>query len=249
MLGDARDATAGDGAGVNRAALVPFSNVERRVKNVTLTSPSSLDKVRRIFDVKTLAWSAADSNYYSTAASAESASPVDKRASYVDEYKAHAKQIDVEINGVSDGPMLRALSSSAAASASSSASFPRPQGRLVPARGRRDRALRVALDLHGCACPDQAALSNELHREWGTTAAKYRARYLISGLKFVDGTWAPKARALPPTRRRRAPPRGPRRPRHPHDQPPLRRRGGSAATWLGSPRYPQDQINPYAGER
>ncbi|KAH8064761.1 methyltransferase domain-containing protein [Aureococcus anophagefferens] len=29
----------------------------------------------------------------------------------------------------------------------------------------------------GCACPDQAKalLSNELHREWGTTAAKYRA--------------------------------------------------------------------------
>ncbi|KAH8067648.1 methyltransferase domain-containing protein [Aureococcus anophagefferens] len=50
----------------------------------------------------------------------------------------------------------------------------------------------------GCACPDQAKalLSNELHREWGTTAAKYRARYLISGLKFVDGTWTSKARAL-----------------------------------------------------
>ncbi|KAK7242779.1 hypothetical protein SO694_00015156 [Aureococcus anophagefferens] len=49
----------------------------------------------------------------------------------------------------------------------------------------------------GCACPDQAKalLSNELHREWGTTAAKY-ARYLISGLKFVDGTWTSKARAL-----------------------------------------------------
>ena len=34
MLGDARDATASDGAGVNRAALVPFSNVERRVNDV-----------------------------------------------------------------------------------------------------------------------------------------------------------------------------------------------------------------------
>ncbi|KAH8047762.1 methyltransferase domain-containing protein [Aureococcus anophagefferens] len=47
----------------------------------------------------------------------------------------------------------------------------------------------------GCACPDQAKalLSNELHREWGTTAAKYRAR---SGLKFADGTWKSKARAL-----------------------------------------------------
>ncbi|KAH8066964.1 ubiE/COQ5-like methyltransferase [Aureococcus anophagefferens] len=100
--------------------------------------------VRRIFDVKTLAWSAADSNYYSTAASARrGASPVDKRASHADnEYKAHAKQIDVEINGA------------------------------------------------------KALLSNELHREWGTTAAKYRARYLISGLKFVDGTWTSKARAL-----------------------------------------------------
>ncbi|KAH8074332.1 methyltransferase domain-containing protein [Aureococcus anophagefferens] len=49
----------------------------------------------------------------------------------------------------------------------------------------------------GCACPDQAKalLSNELHREWGTTAAKYRARYLISGLKSY-GTWTSKARAL-----------------------------------------------------
>ncbi|KAH8068417.1 methyltransferase domain-containing protein [Aureococcus anophagefferens] len=42
----------------------------------------------------------------------------------------------------------------------------------------------------------KALLSNELHREWGTTAAKYRARYLISGLKFADGTWKSKARAL-----------------------------------------------------
>ena len=46
MLGDARDATAGDGAGVNRAALVPFSNVERRVKNVTPDlAVEPLDKV------------------------------------------------------------------------------------------------------------------------------------------------------------------------------------------------------------
>ncbi|KAH8069869.1 methyltransferase domain-containing protein [Aureococcus anophagefferens] len=149
--------------GVIRGA-VPFSNVQRRVKNVTPDLAVELiDKVRRIFDVKTVAWSAADSNFYSTAASARrGASPVDKRASFVDsEYKAHAKQIDVEINGVSDGPMLRALSS-----------------------------------LGGCVGLAKALLSNELHREWGTTAAKYRARYLISGLKFADGTWKSKARAL-----------------------------------------------------
>ena len=50
----------------------------------------------------------------------------------------------------------------------------------------------------GCSSPVQARalLSNELHREWGATAAKYRARYLISGLKFLDGTWKSKARAL-----------------------------------------------------
>ncbi|KAH8054805.1 methyltransferase domain-containing protein [Aureococcus anophagefferens] len=48
----------------------------------------------------------------------------------------------------------------------------------------------------GCVPRPGGPLSNELHREWGTTAAKYRARYLISGLKFVDGTWTSKARAL-----------------------------------------------------
>ncbi|KAK7231173.1 ubiquitinyl hydrolase [Aureococcus anophagefferens] len=81
-----------------------------RVKNVTPDlAVEPIDKVRRIFDVKT-AWSAADSNYCAASA-ARGASPW-TRASYVDnEYKAHAKQIDVEINGVSDGPMLRALSS------------------------------------------------------------------------------------------------------------------------------------------
>jgi len=202
MLGDARDATAGDGAGVNRAALVPFSNVERRVKNVTPDlAVEPLDKVRRIFDVKTLAWSAADSNYYSTAASARrGASPVDKRASYVDnEYKAHAKQIDVEINGVSDGPMLRALSSLGGCVGLVFGQFSEASKDVSSLLADVATALSESRWISmGCACPDQAKalLSNELHREWGTTAAKYRARYLISGLKFVDGTWTSKARAL-----------------------------------------------------
>ena len=66
----------------------------------------------------------------------------------------------------------------------------------IKPRGRRDRARRVALDLHGLRLPRPG--DNELHREWGTTAAKYRARYLISGLKFADGTsgWKSAARAL-----------------------------------------------------
>ena len=202
MLGDARDATAGDGAGVNRAALVPFSNVERRLRNVTPDLAVELtDGVRRIFDVKTYAWSVADSNFYSTAASARrGASPVDKRASYVDnEYKAHAKQIDVEINGVSDGPMLRALSSLGGCVGLVFGQFSEASKDVSSLLADVATALAESRWISmGCACPDQAKalLSNELHREWGTTAAKYRARYLISGLKFADGTWKSKARAL-----------------------------------------------------
>ena len=44
-------------------------------------------------------------------------------------------------------------------------------------------------------------MTQELHLENAVRAGRftllfYRARYLISGLKFVDGTWTSKARAL-----------------------------------------------------
>ena len=125
---------------------------------------------------------------------------MDKRASYVDnEYKAHAKQIDVEINGVSDGPMLRALSSLGGCVGLVFGQFSEASKYVSSLLADVATALSESRWIPmGCACPDQAKalLSNELHREWGTTAAKYRARYLISGLKFVDGTWTSKARAL-----------------------------------------------------
>ncbi|KAH8062440.1 methyltransferase domain-containing protein [Aureococcus anophagefferens] len=128
MLGDARDATAGDGAGVNRAALVPFSNVERRVKNVTPDlAVEPLDKVRRIFD-------------------------------------AHAKQIDVEINGVSDGPMLRALSSLGGCVGLVFGQFSEASKDVSSLLADVATALSESRWISmGCACPDQAKalLSND----------------------------------------------------------------------------------------
>ena len=49
-----------------------------------------------------------------------------------------------------------------------------------------------------CPGPDEAAalLRNELHKEWGSVAAKYRARYLLSGIKFANGTWKITKQAL-----------------------------------------------------
>ncbi|KAH8068021.1 methyltransferase domain-containing protein [Aureococcus anophagefferens] len=197
MLGDARDATAGDGGRQPRRRALLQRRTARQERDAG-PRRRALDKVRRIFDVKTLAWSAADSNYYSTAASAESVAR--GQAGVLDnEYKAHAKQIDVEINGVSDGPMLRALSSLGGCVGLVFGQFSEASKDVSSLLADVATALSESRWISmGCACPDQAKalLSNELHREWGTTAAKYRARYLISGLKFVDGTWTSKARAL-----------------------------------------------------
>ncbi|KAK7234038.1 hypothetical protein SO694_00147033 [Aureococcus anophagefferens] len=108
MLGDARDATAGDGAGVNRAALVPFSNVERRVKNVTPDlAVEPADKVRRIFDVKTAPGPPPTRTALHRGVRAERRVARGQAGVLRDNgpIQGARARIDVEINGVSDGPM------------------------------------------------------------------------------------------------------------------------------------------------
>ena len=123
-----------------------------------------------------------------------------KRASYVDsEYKALAKQIDVEISGVTDGPMFRALSSYGGCVGLVFGQFSEASKDVTTLL--KDTAASLAEERWmsmRCPGPDEAAalLRNELHKEWGSLAAKYRARYLLSGIKFANGTWKITKQAL-----------------------------------------------------
>ncbi|KAH8072298.1 methyltransferase domain-containing protein [Aureococcus anophagefferens] len=81
--------------------------------------------------------------------------------------------VEYEINGVSDGPMLRALSSLGGCVGLVFGQFSGPPD-VSSLLADVATALSESRWIHmGCACPDQAKalLSNELHREWGTTAA------------------------------------------------------------------------------
>ncbi|EGB02042.1 hypothetical protein AURANDRAFT_69250, partial [Aureococcus anophagefferens] len=82
--------------------------------------------------------------------------------------------VEYEINGVSDGPMLRALSSLGGCVGLVFGQFSEASKDVSSLLADVATALSESRWIHmGCACPDQAKalLSNELHREWGTTAA------------------------------------------------------------------------------
>jgi hypothetical protein len=188
-----------------RGAYRPPPLFEQYVRKVTPDLAVEIDKVTRILDVKTLSWSPASGNYYRYAASKQRCSaPVDRRAEAVGrEYLGHARKIDSQINrdsaGDAGGSMVRSLLSLGGCVGLVFGQFSEASKDVTTLL--KDTAASLAEERWmsmRCPGPDEAAalLRNELHKEWGSVAAKYRARYLLSGIKFANGTWKATKQAL-----------------------------------------------------